>query len=308
MFTNRSHDFGVVARNAKTQYVFELENPYAVDVHVQSVRASCGCTTPTITKQNLSTYEKGAIVATYNTHAFTGKRGATLTVTFDAPRYAEVRLHVTGYIRSDIELTPNSLSFDSVEFGQEPVRSLSIRSFGNSRWSIEDGAGSTEYVDYQVVPAPAGSGAYYTLSARLKKEAPVGYFNDVIVLRTTDPNIRRLPVRVEGRITGPLSIYPSTLYLGTVPTGGQVTKKLVVRGKEPFRILSVESADTRISCQATGEAKRLHVVPIQFVAGEKTAKVAADVVVETDVKQCGTVTCRVMAAVMETTTLTQARN
>ena len=117
MFKIKSHDFGVVARNSKTEYAFEIENPYAVDVHITAVRASCGCTTPAITKQQLTTYEKGSILATYNTGAFLGKRGATLTVTFDQPRYAEVQLKVTGFIRSDVQIQPGGISFGAVDQG-----------------------------------------------------------------------------------------------------------------------------------------------------------------------------------------------
>ena len=49
MFEVRSHDFGSVARDAKTEYEFVLQNIYEEDVHIASVRASCGCTTPSIT-------------------------------------------------------------------------------------------------------------------------------------------------------------------------------------------------------------------------------------------------------------------
>jgi hypothetical protein len=50
MFKVHSHDFGAVARGSKTIYEFELENLYEEDVHIASVRASCGCTLPSISK------------------------------------------------------------------------------------------------------------------------------------------------------------------------------------------------------------------------------------------------------------------
>ena len=50
----------------------------------------------------LKTYEKGAIIAHFNTDTFSGQRGATLTVTIDKPFYAQVQLHVSGFIRTDV--------------------------------------------------------------------------------------------------------------------------------------------------------------------------------------------------------------
>ena len=50
MFEQTRHDFGSVARGAKTEYEFVLSNIYLEDVHIASVRTSCGCTTPRIKK------------------------------------------------------------------------------------------------------------------------------------------------------------------------------------------------------------------------------------------------------------------
>ena len=67
MFKTKSHDFGSVARGAEAEFSFEFENLYEEDLHVASVRSSCGCTTPTIAKRDLKTFEKSQIVAKYNT-------------------------------------------------------------------------------------------------------------------------------------------------------------------------------------------------------------------------------------------------
>ncbi|MGO8744919.1 MAG: DUF1573 domain-containing protein [Thermoguttaceae bacterium] len=58
--------------------------------------ASCGCTTPIVEKDTLKTYERGAVLAHFNTDRFNGPHGATLTVTFDRPMFAQVQLNVSG--------------------------------------------------------------------------------------------------------------------------------------------------------------------------------------------------------------------
>ena len=118
MFTKTAHDFGTVVRGAKTEFRFTFKNIYVEDVHVASVRSSCGCTTPEITKRDLKTYETSYVLATYNTHAFVGHRSATVTVTFDKPFYAEVQLQVSGNIRGDIVVQPNFVNLGTVNQGQ----------------------------------------------------------------------------------------------------------------------------------------------------------------------------------------------
>ena len=43
MFATTSHDFGTIAAGAKAEYAFRFKNQVVPDVHVASVRSSCGC-------------------------------------------------------------------------------------------------------------------------------------------------------------------------------------------------------------------------------------------------------------------------
>ena len=106
-FAQTYHDFGTVARGAATEHLFWFTNTCGSDVHVQGVRTSCGCTTPSAVHSTVKSGEKGAIRAVFNTRSFTGQRSATITVVFDRPRYTEVQLQVRGYIRRDVVFEPS---------------------------------------------------------------------------------------------------------------------------------------------------------------------------------------------------------
>src|SRR5271157_4853266 len=102
------HNFGSVARGAKAEYAFTVTNNLQSDVHIASVRTSCGCTTPYILgdKRTLKTYEKGAIMAHLNSDTHIGQRAATLTVTFDQPQWAEVQLQIRALVHTNILMEP----------------------------------------------------------------------------------------------------------------------------------------------------------------------------------------------------------
>ena len=117
MFKEKTHEFGSVPKAAKVEYAFEMVNPYKEDVHISGVRASCGCTIPRIQKETLASWEKGAIIAEFNTRAFSGQRGARVTVTIDKPFYAEVQLQVHGYIRTDVVVDPGEVALGQVPSG-----------------------------------------------------------------------------------------------------------------------------------------------------------------------------------------------
>jgi len=287
MFNTFDHDFGSVARGAKAEFAFPIRNIYIEDVHIASVRASCSCTNVRIQKPDLKTYETGAIVATINTQAFQGRKGATITVTIDKPFYAEVQLHSKVYIRSDVVLNPGSVKFDSVDQGKAAEKEVTINYVGRSDWKILGVKSANPHLTAEAVEKSRGAGrVVYQLKTHLDEEMPAGYLHDHLVLETNDYNRRQVPVLVEGRVLAGVTVSPSVLFMGVVEPGKTVTKQLVVRSKRPFRILGIECDDESFEFDTEGadEPKALHLIPVTFLAGEDLGKVTKKIRIETDLK------------------------
>ena len=299
LFSEFSHDFGTVARAAKVDHTFEIVNPFKETIHIASVRASCGCSTPTITKDTLKTWEKGGIHVRYNTHAFTGQKGATITVVIDQPYYAEVQLSVKGYIRSDVVFSPGVISFDPIEEGEVAESSVSVHYAGRSDWQIVDvlSANTSFEVELDETKREAGR-VGYNLLLRVKDTMQAGFFNDQLILVTNDQRATQVPLRVEGRVVPSLTVSPASLFLGVVKPGEQVKKTLVVRGKSPFKITKVACEDGCFEFQPSQETKALHLVPLVFTAHEP-GKIAQNIRIETDLGNGSTVGCLATATVQQ---------
>ena len=285
MFTARSYDFGSIARGAKAEFAFELTNLYLEDVHVASVRATCGCTTPRIEKDTLKTYEKGTVIAHINSDRFLGNQGSTITVTIDKPQYAQVQLHVKVHIFSDVLLEPPSVVLGSVAQGNPAERTISVQYTGRSEWQILEVRAASPHLSGTVTETSRQGGRItYDLKVTVSKDVPVGYLRESVWLITNDQRTKEIPVPVEGQVVGAISVSPSSLFLGVVQPGQSVTKQIVVRGQKPFRIASI-SADCQC-LQATSpkdqEPKSLYLVPVTFTAGGKTGKITQTVQIETD--------------------------
>lgn len=284
MFKTTEHNFGAVARGAKTEFVFEFENVYEETLHIAGVRASCGCTTPTLTKDTLKTWEKGAVVATLNSQSFLGYRTATITVTIDRPFFAEVQLNIQAHVRSDVVLSPGQIDFGSLDQGREAQRKVSISYAGRQDWKIVDVRSASPHLEVELQEtARAGGRVSYDMTVYLKPDAPGGFLTDQLVLITDDPRLGQVPIQVEGKIQAPLTVSPASLFLGVLSPGQSVTKQLVVRGREPFRIKQVRCSDSRFDFAPTDQLKTTHVVPVRFAAGADAGKVAETIEIETDV-------------------------
>jgi hypothetical protein len=271
MFKETSHDFGGVARGAKTEFEFEITNIYEEELHIASVRSSCGCTTPRITKSNLKTWEKGAIVAQFNTRSFVGKKAAVVTVTIDKPYYAEVQLTVSGHIRSDIVVEPGEVQFGEVDQGAAKSKLLDVSYAGRSDWKIVDVRSQCEYLSVKMQRNAQSNGQVgYQLQIGLKENAPVGLLQQEIILVTNDAQYERVSIPVFANVMPPLTIAPSLLSLGEILPGETKQQRLVVRAKESFSITEIACDDERFTFKIPDGVKPVHLIPFEFVGTEAT--------------------------------------
>jgi hypothetical protein len=284
MFKVTSHEFGTVAKGSKTEYAFTLQNLYEEDVHIASVRSSCGCTSASIAgKDTLKTWDTSTILAIFNTKTFSGQRGATVTVTIDKPYYAEVQLRVAGHIRSDVDFSPGLVGFGEVDQGQVSEAKVVVTNYSRQDWRITDVRSANENLEVELSdPVRAGSGVSYTMLVRLKGAAPAGYLQDQLTLVTNESANPRVPISVEGRVKSALEINPSTLFLGSIEPGQTVTKQLVVRAKKPFKITDIKCENDCFQFNLKNEAKSIHLVPLVFTAGESEGELEQTIEICTD--------------------------
>ena len=265
LFSETNHHFGTVSRNAKTEHAFVIENCFEEDVHIASVRSSCGCTNAVITKKTLKSWEKGEIIAQFNTRSFIGTKSAEITVVIDRPYYAEVKLTVGGTIRSDIVVEPGEVRFGDVELGAKKVVDLKISYAGRKDWKVLDIRGNSEQIEVRLDPIQRnGSNTNYLLHITLKDTAPVGDHVDELVVITNDEKNDRFTLPVIARVIPPVSISPNFVALGDVGTGKSVQNRLIVRSKKPFEITGVDCLDARFDFKVPEGSKTMHVIPYTF--------------------------------------------
>jgi len=293
MFEQTSHDFGTVARGAKVEHRFVLENIYVEDVHIASVGTSCACTVPEVSRPLLKTWDKAEIIARIDTRGYYGRKDATLTVVFDQPFPAEVQLNVHTYIRSDVVIQPGSVQFGTVAEGTGAERKLTISYAGRPDWEIQKVETKNPHLEATVIKAaqPIPGQATFELTVKLDSDAPVGYIRDQLVLVTNDlrAQANHVPVAVEGVVVPGIRV-PPYLSLGTVNAGQSTTGRLVIQSVTPFRIVAARSSDPRFRCTASDTAKPLHVIPVTFTADQTPGKIQATIVLDTDIPSHKTLT------------------
>ena len=75
---------------------------------------------------------------------------------------------------------------------------------------------------------------------------------------------------------------------GTLEVAATANKKLILRGDDPFKIVEIKCEDERLSWELSDEAKKLHIIPVKFVANEEAGPVNCRLEILTD---CGSAKC-----------------
>ena len=73
-------DFGTINSGEKVKHVFKFKNTGNADLVLSQVKASCGCTTPTYTKEPVSPGDEGEIAVEFNSEGISGQVAKDITV------------------------------------------------------------------------------------------------------------------------------------------------------------------------------------------------------------------------------------
>jgi len=302
MFDHTEHNFGTVARGAKVEHRFTLQNKFKEDINIISAQSSCGCTSPHITKNVLKTWETGEIVAVLDTKSFLGHKEASITVRFGGRFAGEIILRVSAMIRGDVVVQPGSVEFGTLAQGATADRTVMISYAGRPDWRIESVEHTNPALQLTLSETARQPGSIsYQLNVRLKGDAPVGYVRDQLVLVTNDLNSleARVPINVEAAVKSAISVGPSPLLLGVVAARQSISKTLVVQSSVPFRVLAVKCDDDRFKFQVPEGVKPLHLVPVTLAAGSTAGQVSSKIHIQTDAPNGADLVVAVQARIVD---------
>ena len=83
-FENEVHDFGTIPEGPAADYEFKFKNTGKEPINLQTVNASCGCTTPSWSKEPVLPGKTGTVKASYATERRPGGFTKSITVVSNA--------------------------------------------------------------------------------------------------------------------------------------------------------------------------------------------------------------------------------
>ncbi len=277
-----SHDFGSVPRGAQLSHRFTITNIYAVRMEIVSIVPGCGCVTANPVKRVLEPRESTTIDVTMDARRFTGLKTVGITVTVGPDFISSAQLRISANSRADIVFNPGQVSFGTVTRGQAASQVIDVEYAGVLDWQVTEASAKDLPVEVslnELYRRPGQVG--YRVRVTLKPDAPIGNLKGDLFLKTNDPGSPLLPVLIEGVVQSNLTVAPAALSLGTVKIGETLTRRVVVRGNKPFRVLGVEGLGEDIQLDPSPSATP---APVQVVSFKCVFRKAGDFKVEARIK------------------------
>ncbi len=284
----RAFDAGSVARGSKVRHVFRLVNRLNQEVRIADYRTKCGCTEVKIGSKVLPPGTQTNVEAVIDTTKFLGYKPSGLTLVFDQPSYVEVDLNLSCFIRGDVMLNPGVVDFGIVPrtAASKPAVTLNLSyTGGQANWGVIRMQTRTGHVSAKLheTSRSADGQVQYTLTATLNPEALTGYFKDEITMVTNDSTSQMIPVAVSASVQAAVTVSPSPLLLGPVKPGQVVTKTLLVRSSQPFKLKTVTSGLPDLTTTFDPEpSKAVHTVTVSLKVPSQPGPFNATIEIATD--------------------------
>lgn len=202
-FEKETHDFGIIAEGTQATYEFRVKNVGNQPVIIAGVQPSCGCTTPTWTKEPIMPGKTGVISAIYNS---TGRPGAFMkgiTVNSNAEEPAQT-LYIKGevgpkdlktmYTPEQKAMSPRlavgstNYNFGKLEKGQKAIAKFRIKNTGRLPLVVQGVKSPCNCIQYRVSEPALKPGQTALLELRYsatvldeQSEEVTIFSNDIIV-------------------------------------------------------------------------------------------------------------------------------
>ena len=269
MFTKYVHDFGTVTKEERPVYKFEVKNIYNETINIKNVFSSCGCTSVSVSKNSLKTWETAEIICRYNTHLFDGFKQATVTVRFDAPYSGEVQLIVRGNIVQGMNFSTKQLEFGEALPENFPTRTVQV-SKNTGDFRITDVTSTYDHIGVRVKEkARYSTQTVYEMETYIKPSAPLGLASGELMVHGEFGGQKlAMPVSFNAKVISPLRLSPEVLTLSPVRPGEKKTQKIIAKSNQPFRIVDVTCTTDSFRVRADTEKKKVHLVEVVYTGNE----------------------------------------
>lgn len=251
VFDHLVHDFGDIAPKSRNKCEFKFTNEGTGVLKVKKkIGSTCGCTVPSLSKENYLPGESGTIKVTYNAGRRAGSSSKHLYVYSNDKENPKVKLTVKGNIREKIGYEPQRVNL-ALNEENAGCPDITIESKDGEKFAITRVVSSDDLMTAEYDPLVKAE--KFVITPEVDMDKAGDQTSGVLTIYLTHSVIDK--VTIPYSILPPFKADPPTIIALNARPGRPIQRTVYVLSNydEPFEIESVEAGDDFIEVSGVEE-------------------------------------------------------
>ncbi|MGD9109805.1 MAG: DUF1573 domain-containing protein [Phycisphaerales bacterium] len=251
VFDHLVHDFGDIAPRSKNKCEFKFTNKGTGTLKVKKkIGSTCGCTVPSLSKEEYLPGESGTIKVTYNAGRRSGKSSKHLYVYSNDKKNAKVGLTIKGNIIEKISYEPKRMNL-VLNKENAGCPDITIEGKDNEKFAITRAvaSGRAMTVDYD----PEVKATEFVVTPKVDMDKIGEQTSGTLTIYLTHSVVDKIAIPYN--ILAPFKADPPTIIALNAHSGQAIKRTVYVLSNydEPFEVEAVEAGDDFIKVEGVEE-------------------------------------------------------
>ena len=274
------YDWGSVDQESRVSHVFTIKNVGTKLLSIDAINPSCNCSKAVISSYKIVPGHTTQLQVEYAT-TFTdwGEKMTSVEIHSNDPDEPVVLVTIKGIVVSEIPVMPKVLMLGDITGYERIVHKLEVYDWGLGLLKVEKVSTSSPQVLARLMTQEQGQKA--VVQVEIQPKIAKGDMDEQIFIDTNHPETPQISVHIQAKVTGPIQVFPSRLFLGIVQRGKPVSQSanLIKRGKRDLEITDVELPSEGMVVETTViEPGYKFLVKLSFTVEENSPKIIQDII------------------------------
>lgn len=240
VFDSKVYDFGNLGVKKKAKCEFKFKNTGQSLLKIGKIKATCGCTAPSLSKKEYKPGEEGIIKITYSGQDKPGTVAKHIYVSTNEKGNSKVKLTIKAKVIQLIEVIPPKLQFS---WNKENAGStnITIKSKEGKNFSIKSFSASKNVVEVEFDPNAVAS--EFILRPKINMQKLKKCRKGNIRIKLTHPQCSDVTIPYE--VPAKFQCQPTRIILHNVEPNKPQIEEMLIKNiiKGPFEIESISSKE-----------------------------------------------------------------
>ncbi len=242
--SEREVDFGTVDQLQQVHHALTLSNEGDAPLRILKVETSCGCTVAVPSDSIVPPGRQVTLDVAFSTRDYEGPQEKDIVLKTNDPAEPKIVIPVRADVRALIRLSQDKVDFDRIPSGETPSEKVRVAADKADGLAVTSISGGEKFFETAMTPESTPKEEVVWLTVKIRRDAPIGIFREVVSFRTKRPKGGTTKILVTGQITSYFVVKgDGRIRLTPIPAGRTADASVTITcdGSKPYRLQGVET-------------------------------------------------------------------